>query len=100
MNIRYRKKPLEVEAVCWHPNRLADVGRMMGWFYEREFSAFFIEGDKTLAIKTMEGWMRAADGDFVIRGILGEFYVCNPIVFAMTYEPVEGYVEHIARSAR
>ena len=41
-----------------------------------------------LLISTLEGQMRADVGDWVIRGVKGEFYPCKPDIFAATYEPV------------
>lgn len=40
-------------------------------------------------IATLEGVMSASPGDYIIRGVLGEFYPCKPEVFSATYEPVE-----------
>lgn len=42
-----------------------------------------------LVIRTLEGDMRATYGDWIIRGVQGEFYPCKPDIFAATYEPVE-----------
>jgi len=42
-----------------------------------------------LTIRTLEGDMRADLGDYVIRGVAGEFYPCKPAVFEATYERVE-----------
>jgi len=39
-------------------------------------------------IRTLEGVMRADPGDWIIRGVRGELYVCKPDIFAETYEPV------------
>jgi hypothetical protein len=46
--------------------------------------------DPWLIIRTLEGDMRAEIGDYVIRGVKGEFYPCKPDIFAATYEPAEG----------
>lgn len=40
-------------------------------------------------IKTLEGTMRGEVGDWIIRGVNGEFYPCKPDIFAKTYEPEE-----------
>jgi hypothetical protein len=54
-------------------------------------------------IKTLEGTMRAEVGDWIIRGVKGEFYPCKPDIFEATYEPVPkmrpyGYVQpHLVR---
>ena len=42
-----------------------------------------------LMIRTLEGDMRATYGDWVIRGVQGEFYPCKPGIFAQTYEEVD-----------
>jgi len=42
-----------------------------------------------LHIETLEGTMRAEPGDWVIRGVKGEFYPCKPDIFEATYEAVE-----------
>lgn len=44
--------------------------------------------DGALLINTLEGVMRASDGDWIIRGVRGEFYPCKPEIFATTYEEV------------
>jgi hypothetical protein len=40
-------------------------------------------------IKTLEGEMRASEGDWIIKGVKGEFYPCKPDIFAATYEPAD-----------
>lgn len=84
--MRYRKKPVEVEAVQWdgsHERQARIVtwsqGAVSGWFDEVYY----------LAIETLEGTMRAEVGDWIIRGVAGEFYPCKPDVFEATYEAVE-----------
>ena len=47
------------------------------------------DGPPTLAVATLEGVMLAKPGDWVIRGVQGEFYPCKPDIFAETYERVE-----------
>lgn len=42
-----------------------------------------------IAIDTLEGTMVAGDGDWIIRGVQGEFYPCKDEIFVETYEPVE-----------
>lgn len=45
--------------------------------------------DGEITISTLEGKMKAVDGDWIIRGIKGEFYPCKPDIFLATYEAVE-----------
>ena len=42
-----------------------------------------------LDIPTLEGTLRAIPGDWIIKGIRGEFYPCKDVIFAATYELVE-----------
>lgn len=47
------------------------------------------DGKPVLVIQTLEGPMQASLGDWVIKGVKGEFYPCKPDIFGLTYEPVE-----------
>jgi hypothetical protein len=94
MPARYRKKPRVIEAMrlnsvadlrtAWHwiclPNDDSPAGR----------AAILMEGRRKvgLAVKTLEGTMRAELGDWIIRGVAGEFYPCKHEVFVQTYEAV------------
>ena len=81
---RYRKLPVEVEAIRF----------MRPWKIVREFcpEAFFVKettGAVAFAqIKTLEGVMRVDIGDWIIRGVNGEFYPCKADIFAKTYESI------------
>jgi len=46
-------------------------------------------GSKSFIIMTLEGDHTVSDGDFVIKGVAGEFYPCKPGIFEQTYEPAE-----------
>lgn len=83
---RFRKKPVEIEAMQYDgtdESQRAIVnwtnGRAEGW----------IDHEYHLVIRTLEGDMRASSGDWVIRGVKGEFYPCKPDIFEATYDPVE-----------
>lgn len=101
---KYRKKPVVIEAVrlCWETwsemCEFAPVGKegCRGvWVANKSamFSDKPIDGmDKDrigLVIPTLEGDHLAIEGDYVIRGVQGEFYPCKPDIFEATYEPVE-----------
>lgn len=91
--MRYRKKPVEV-----------DVQRFtVGWTDKWELEKFFGESYEdiyivaqddpgglvsSLAIPTLEGVMEVSDGDFIIKGVKGEFYPCKPDIFEQTYEEI------------
>jgi hypothetical protein len=77
---RYTKKPVEIEAVQWDGSNSVE----MLSFCE---SCYVITGD-SLKINTLEGVMSASVGDYVIKGVRGEFYPCKPDIFALTYDEV------------
>lgn len=78
----FRKRPVEVEAWQWMGSSVE------GW--ETFCSRIGLPaGQQTAAIPTLEGEMRVADGDYIIRGVCGEYYPCKAHIFEMTYEPVE-----------
>jgi len=88
----YRKKPITVEARQLVDDDECDWEAIAEWcggtLYNVE-DAPGAEPVTLLAIWTLEGKMTAAEGDWIIRGVKGEFYPCKPDIFAETYEPVE-----------
>lgn len=87
----FRKKPIVITAVRL-PFTVEDAG---GWADVVGFLHGFanwkggnLEG--CIRIETLEGEMRADMGDWIIKGVKGEFYPCKPDVFSATYECVEG----------
>lgn len=82
--MKFRKKPVVIDAVLWDGNvsTLVDLG-----FYENTVSQDLLS--KTLQIETLEGEMTAQVGDWIIRGVNGELYPCKPDIFAKTYEEVQ-----------
>jgi hypothetical protein len=86
---RYRKKPVEVEAKQFTDN--ASVGEILRWAGTPPVQANIdpATGIATaLLIETLEGTMLASPGDYIIKGVDGEFYPCKPSIFERTYEPV------------
>lgn len=82
---RYRKRPVEVEAVQLDLQNAFTVLDEIGG--ELEMTDY---GTPTaLLIPTLEGIMRAEIGDYIIRGAEGEFYPCKSKIFEKTYEEVE-----------
>lgn len=85
--MKYRKKPVVVEARVWTGEN------------QKEIQAFLHDGDEFAAhgwvtglyveIGTLEGLMVATMGDYIIKGVKGEFYPCKPDIFEMTYEKAE-----------
>ena len=80
--MKFRTKPCEIEAVQWTRRNVAEIMR----FVKNE-SAIITNG--VLIIKTLEGDMVASTGDYIIRGLRGEYYPCKPDVFQKKYEPCE-----------
>jgi hypothetical protein len=79
---KFRTRPLIKEAVRWTGNNLRTIRKFCP-------SANYDGSDhKILRIATMEGFIFASSGDWIIRGIRGEFYPCKPDIFAASYEPV------------
>ena len=79
----YRKKPVEIAAIQWDGQNYGDVRDFVG---EKLDTAWSVGG--YCFINTLEGRMNAAPGDWIIRGVAGEFYPCKPDIFEATYEPV------------
>ncbi|MER6435422.1 hypothetical protein ABT275_03535 [Streptomyces sp. NPDC001185] len=91
---RFRKKPVEIEALQFIDldSYLAIVAWWKAWKTETldATEKFEFRGGPTalLLVHTLEGWMAASSGDWIIRGIQGELYPCKPNIFAATYEAV------------
>lgn len=80
---KYRKKPVIVEAVMWTGNNIDEVKELAKSAVE---NIIFV--DNNLYIETLEGNMNVSIGDYIIKGIAGEFYPCKPDIFKETYETV------------
>lgn len=80
----FRKKPVVIEAVQWTGENKTEI---------QSFCPVIQDGapfkTPALFIDTAEGVMRADVGDWIIRGVKGEFYPCKPDIFAATYEPAD-----------
>ena len=78
----YRKKPVVIEAVQWDGNL-----ETLNVFPKEDTEPVKLR-DGDLYIQTLEGEMKASIGDFIIKGIQGEFYPCKPDIFEKTYEEI------------
>lgn len=88
---QFRKKPVVIEAMLFTQESVSAIDHWLiangldgkcGW-----------QGDgvgktTSLLISTLEGMMRADEGDWIIKGVNGEFYPCKPDIFEATYEAV------------
>lgn len=84
---RWRKKPVVVDAIQVPLAGEEIPEAFWDWCAEHDFDALS-DRDEGISIETLEGTMRADPGDWIIKGIKGEFYPCKPDVFAATYEKV------------
>lgn len=82
---RYIKKPIEIEAIKWDGN-LQECFEFLGESYGGHQAE--LRRDE-IVVKTLEGEHIASQGDYLIKGIKGEFYPCKPDIFALTYDKVE-----------
>ena len=77
---KYRKKPVTIEAIQWNGENLSKID---------EFTESKVKNhESVLIIPTLEGDMEVSIGDYIIKGVNGEFYPCKPNIFAKTYEEV------------
>lgn len=81
----FRKKPVVIEARQLSADNLESIetwcnGAIKGIMLSRE--------ERIIHIQTLEGEMTANIGDWVIKGVKGEFYPCKPDIFAVTYDDV------------
>lgn len=90
--MKFRKKPVVIEAVQWNGSNTKEV-EDFARDSARVFKAVYpSDNPKTVPyidIYTLEGTMRASVGDYIIKGVNGEFYPCKPDIFEKTYEPAE-----------
>ena len=100
--MKYRKKPVVIDAVQWTGTNHREMFDFLtnGNCPEEYITSdlpivsdnFYIDKWKVpggLVIKTLEGEHLANIGDYIIRGVCGEFYPCKPDIFRETYEEVE-----------
>jgi len=116
MTATHRKKPIEIEARQWIGSP-ANAHSITSWMEDNLYPFLIgnatepetlrypdqVEGDNSkpdkgiyidpatgdLMIRTLEGDMRVSWGDWVIRGVSGEFYPCKPDIFDKTYEEIK-----------
>ena len=101
---KYRKKPVVIEAIQYKvieeipckygvakKTNVNEIAQFMKVNSLREATTpnDACEGETFLPINTLEGIMKASIGDYIIKGVQGEFYPCKPNIFEQTYELVE-----------
>lgn len=102
MTQKFRKKPVIIDAIQYTAPIYSNIKDFIESFgddaneiikkvYDNEREHLNISnmsGTFYLAIKTLEGNMKFQHGDYIIRGVKGEYYPCKPDIFEMTYEPI------------
>ena len=75
------KKPIAIEAIQIKKDNIADCTM----FTDGDFSMI----DDQITIKTLEGTMKGKEGDYIIKGVRGEFYICDRTIFEESYDIVK-----------
>ena len=94
--MKFRKKPVEIEAMQLNKNYDSIVNCVEFVFNIGMDSSMIgeaatvkkVQDEGGFLIPTLEGEMKASFGDFIIKGVKGEFYPCKPEIFEMTYESI------------
>ena len=87
---KFRKKPVEIEAFRLDDN-CENSGEIILWAHQglpAIANSIITEEHRGLMIRTLEGYLHASPGDWIIKGVKGEFYPCKPDIFEQTYERV------------
>lgn len=93
--MKYRKKPVVIEAKQFNGDNWAEI---ISWVHQglhpASQSIIVRAADNVLAVRTLEDRSGqfshyATQGDWIIKGVKGEFYPCKPDIFEATYEPAE-----------
>lgn len=87
--MKYRKKPVEVEAIKFEDNveTLTHISEAFG--LDTTHVSYEDPNRPVLKIPTLEGIMTAQVGYYIIKGVHGELYPCKPDIFDETYEEVK-----------
>jgi hypothetical protein len=101
--MKFRKKPVVIDAIQWDGRNTFQVLEFMGKkpdlstsIAQDKFYLFEIDAaSKGLDVTTLEDGADlrakhvASVGDYIIKGVFGEFYPCKPAIFLLTYEEVK-----------
>ena len=109
--LKYRKKPVTIEAMLFDGSN-GEMHAVYKWVEANTQGSYDYTGDErpehgvsidptdgAFVIHTLEGEMRVSKGDYVIRGVQGEFYPIKEAIFLETYEPVEEAVVELTPSS-
>ena len=85
--MKYKKKPVEIEAVQFidTPERICEIAE----FIDNDLRVNYEDKESPyIPLETLEGTMKVGVGDYIIKGVKGEFYPCKPDIFEATYDYV------------
>ena len=88
---KFVKKPVVIEAIQFTTNNEpndVEMNRIVDWINAESDMRISSHNGTSIFINTLEGEMRAECGDWIIKGVKGEFYPCKPDVFEKTYDVV------------
>lgn len=77
----YKKKPVDIQAM-----KLTKESRSKVEEWLMQYDVSFKSLNEGIWIATLEGWIEVSMGDYIIKGVVNEFYPCKPDVFEQTYE--------------
>lgn len=88
--MKYRKKPITIEAMQVTRNFIEVV---IAWIPQEILGEYnlgeFAEDECFVEVYSLEGLVKAGEGDYVVKGVFNEFYVCSEEIFEFSYEKVE-----------
>lgn len=85
---KFRKKPVVIDAIRYEGKE--DNNRVINWLASLKASiGCWLVHDNEIIIPTLEGNMKVSPGDYLIRGVKGEYYPCKPDIFLATYDEVK-----------
>mgnify|MGYP006385725733 CR=1 FL=1 len=93
--MKFRKKPVVIEALKWNGSNMIEIQEFAGEF----FLGYEVLSDTAwqvgkgipfteISIKTIDSVAKAVNGDYIIKGVQGEFYPCKPDIFIKSYDEV------------
>lgn len=87
--MKYRKKPVVIEAMQFS-DTTESITELSGFIDDQDLRVSYEHPESPVVkIETLEGVMIASVGDYIIKGVKGEFYPCKPDIFKQTYEAVK-----------
>lgn len=84
-----RKKPVTISFMVFERGNIDSIKEWLGDSFHGYSVARNMNAKASLIIKTLEGFIEATEGDYIIQGVEGEFYPCKPSIFLSTYDILE-----------